>query len=60
MTENKKITYEEYKQAMQEKERLEKYLEHLTRITRAFIYQEESERIKDRKVMAKKNENENE
>jgi len=55
MTENKKITYKEYKQAMEEKERLEKYLEHLTRITRAFIYQEESERIKDRKVMAKKN-----
>lgn len=47
-----KITYEEYKKALEEKERLEKYLEHLTRITRAFIYQEEGERVKARKMQA--------
>lgn len=45
-----KITYEEYKKALEEKERLEKYLEHLTRITRAFIYQEEGERVKAKKM----------
>jgi len=45
-----KITYEQYKKALEEKERLEKYVEHLTRITRAYIYQEEGERVKARKI----------
>lgn len=45
------ITEAEYLQAMKEKERLEKYLEHLTLITRAYIYQWESERIKNRKKL---------
>lgn len=44
-----KITYEEYRKALDEKQRLEKYLEHLTRITRAYIYSEEAERVKARK-----------
>jgi hypothetical protein len=45
----KQITYDEYRKALEEKIRLEKYLEHLTRITRAYIYQEEGERVKARK-----------
>jgi len=49
---SKPITYEEYKTAMEEKTRIEKYLEHLTRITRNYIYQEEAERVKDRKKQA--------
>lgn len=52
MSANNKITYEEYKRALAEKERLEKYLEQLTRITRSYIYQQESERIQDRKKQA--------
>lgn len=52
MSANNKITYEQYKRALEEKERLEKYLEQLTRITRSYIYQQESERIQDRKKQA--------
>ena len=56
---NKQITYQEYKTAMEEKERIEKYLEHLTRITRKYIYQEESERVKSRKIQSVLNEKNN-
>lgn len=43
------ITYEQYKTAMQEIQRIERYLEHLKTITRAFMYQEEAQRVKDKK-----------
>lgn len=43
------ITYEQYRIALEEKLRLEKHLEHLTAITRAYIYQEEAQRVQDRK-----------
>jgi len=46
---DKKITYEEFAKAMEEKQRLEKYLEHLTRITRAYMYDYDSERVVGRK-----------
>lgn len=46
---SKVITYEQYAAAMEEKKRIEKHLEHLTTITRAYIYQEERERIAYRK-----------
>lgn len=49
---DKPITEEQYLKAMQEKERIEKYLEQLTRITRAYIYQEEAERVKNIKKQA--------
>lgn len=52
MSENKLITHEQYKLALEEKLRLEKHLEHLTRITRAYMYQWEADRVKHRKVMA--------
>lgn len=46
---SKEITYEEYRKALEEKLRLEKYVEYLTTITRAYIYQEEAERVRERK-----------
>lgn len=52
MSEKKTITYEQFKSALEEKQRLEKYVEHLTSITRAYIYQEEAERVKSRKIQS--------
>ena len=43
---DKIITEEQYIQALAEKQRLERYLDHLTRITRDYQYQWERERIK--------------
>ncbi len=48
----KEITYEQYKTALEEKTRIEKYLEHLTKITRQYVYQEEAIRVKDRKTLS--------
>ena len=47
---DKKITYEEYIKAYDEKCRLEKYLEYLTKITRAYMYDYDSERVVGRKL----------
>lgn len=52
MSENKTITYDQFKAALEEKLRLDKYVEHLTSITRAYIYQEEAERVKARKIQS--------
>jgi hypothetical protein len=43
------ITHEQFVTALEEKIRLEKYVEYLTKITRAYMYQEESERVQHRK-----------
>lgn len=50
MSERKPITEAEYLAAMKEKERIEKYLEHLTRITRDYVYQWEAERVVARRL----------
>jgi len=47
---DKKITYEEFAKAMEEKQRLEKYLEHLTKITIAYMKDYDSERVVGRKL----------
>jgi len=49
-TPDKKITHEEFAKAMEEKQRLEKYLQHLTRITRAYMYDYDSNRVVGRKL----------
>lgn len=52
MTENKKISYDEYKRALELLKQHEDMVERLKKITRAYIYQEESERVQDRKKQA--------
>ncbi len=46
------ITEKDYDKAMKYKEWLEKELERTTKITRAYVYQWEAERVKARKIQA--------
>lgn len=52
MSTNNKISNEEYKRALELLKQHEDMVERLKKITRAYIYQEESERVQDRKKQA--------
>lgn len=49
---SKPITYEEYQKALKQLEIHQDMVDRLKFITRSFIYQEESERVKDRKIQS--------